>query len=361
LNFQLPGWSDALAQAFADVVQTSSVPIVPGRVVRQDAHWLRVLTEHGTVLAKASGQFRHRSSVLKLPVVGDFVVLREDERIQGRALIDIVLPRKSLLARRGSDDGREGQSIAANVDLALLVVGLDRELSLRWLERAMTLVWNSGARPIVVLNKSDLVDPSAAVEEVSQHLVGAEWIAVSAHTGEGLELLRQTFASGETAALLGSSGAGKSSLTNALLGEHLAMQEGEVRASDAKGRHTTTHRELRTLPFGAFLIDGPGMRELGLWDTHDEGASQVFPEIQAMSAGCRFRDCTHAREPGCAVREAVESGHLDSGRYESFLKLRREQQWIEETATTEGRLERKRRQRILSQVAQAASRSKRRK
>ncbi|MHB8875383.1 MAG: ribosome small subunit-dependent GTPase A [Myxococcaceae bacterium] len=358
MNPDLPGWSPALATAF-ECLQSQFPSLVPGRVVRQDSQWLRVATNGTELLARASGRLEHEAqSPLELPVIGDWVALREPAAPTDRTFIEHVLPRRSLLARRGRDDGREGQAIAANADTALLVIGLDRAPNVSWLRRAMTLVWDGGARPLVVLNKADLVDLGEVLPSVSVRLPGVDLLPVSARTGQGLAELMSLLPRGETAVLLGTSGVGKSSLVNRLLGDEV-LATAEVRERDARGRHTTTHRELRLLANGAQLIDGPGMRELGLWDS-DEGLGSAFPDVQALAAACRFRDCQHRGEPGCAVEAASADGTLDPERLESYQKLRREQRWLEATATTEGRAELKRRARTLRKAAWALTRGKRR-
>jgi ribosome biogenesis GTPase len=238
-------------------------------------------------------------------------------RFDGEVLVDL-LPRTSLLTRLGPEG--EPQAIAANVDLVLIVAGLDRPVKPGRLLRATTQAWEAGATPLVVLTKVDLEDPDAVVADLGEQLLGVDVVTVSAHTGDGVDELRDRLAD-HTAVMLGESGAGKSSLINALTeGDELV---GAVREGDAKGRHTTTWRQLVELPGGGALIDTPGVRSLGLW-ADEESVEAAFEDIGELAESCRFRDCAHDAEPGCAVRAAVDEGSLAEARYEQYHSLRRE-------------------------------------
>jgi ribosome biogenesis GTPase len=241
----------------------------------------------------------------------------------GGGVIHHVLPRSSLLARR-RPLAHQAQAVAANIDLVFVVTSAERSPNLRRIERYLTVVWSSGARPVVVLNKSDL-SPDLASDRRALAAMGAgvACIETSATSGAGLDLLRAQLPVGLTGAMVGPSGVGKSSLLNRLLGEH-RQDTTEVRLADSKGRHTTTRRQLFQLPDGGCLIDTPGMRELGLWDAA-EGIEQTFEDVEVLAAGCRFRDCQHQGEPGCAVTAAVAAGELAEGRLASLEKLRREE------------------------------------
>jgi len=293
------------------------------RVVRQDRDRFRIQTQAETLTAEVSGRYRHdakRSS--DFPVVGDWVAAttRTDE---GAATIHHLLPRISSFSRKAAGDTTEEQLVAANVDSVFLVSGLDRDFNVRRIERYVTLAWNSGARPVIVLNKTDLADDLAAhVRSVEDVAAGVDIIPISAVTGEGLDLLRQYVNRGETVALLGSSGVGKSTIVNSLLGEE-RLHTAEVREDDSRGRHTTTRRELIILPDGGILIDTPGMRELQLW-ADEESLQNSFSEIDELASNCRFSDCKHKTEPGCAIRDALEQGELSVERHQSYLKLRKE-------------------------------------
>jgi ribosome biogenesis GTPase len=228
------------------------------------------------------------------------------------------LPRRTAFVRKAADTVQTLQVIAANIDVAFVVASMNADLKGRRLERYLAAAWQSGARPVVVLTKADLADdPDEAVAQVLAVAGGAPVLAVSAVTGEGMAALAAHLQPGETCVLVGSSGVGKSTLVNALAGETL-MDTGAIR-----GRHTTTHRELSPLPGGALIIDTPGLRELGLMDA-DEGLGAAFEDIEALAAECRFKDCGHTSEPGCAVRAALDAGNLDPGRWRNFQKLKRE-------------------------------------
>ena len=353
------GWGPDLAAAFSDVLSQSSLPLVPGRVVRQARGLLSVQTSERVLLARTAGRLLHQAlGAEALPTIGDWVALQLPSG-EGEALLHAVLPRRSVLIRREAGSEREGQLIAANLDVVFLVAGLDDNYNPRRIERALAMAWNSGAAPVVVLSKADLhpgVDER--VQEVEALAPGVPVLALSARTGEGVEALRPLLPAGKTGTLLGSSGVGKSTLVNRLLGEErLATQA--VREEDAKGRHTTTHRELFLLPDGGLLIDGPGMRELGLWG-EEEGIDQAFADILELAEGCRFTDCQHGGEPGCAVRAAVAGGALEEARLVSFDKLRREQARQAQRTDAVARREQKRRERTVTVAGWERGRSKRR-
>jgi ribosome biogenesis GTPase len=283
-----------------------------------------VITEAGPARAETSGALRFSaSSPAELPVTGDWVAARLLE--PGRALIHSVLTRRSIISRGAAGRRHDEQPLAANVDLVLVVCGLDRDFNPRRIERYLTLAVQSRVAPLIVLSKSDLcsdpVGQASAFQGPQPRTV--EVIVVSALDGTGLDSLRRHIA-GKTAAMLGSSGAGKSTLVNALLGRE-AQVTNTVRESDGRGRHTTTRRDLIPLEGGGALIDTPGLRELQLWADSDS-VDDVFPEITALAASCRFNDCRHDQEPGCAVRPALECGDIDPARWESWRKLRREAQ-----------------------------------
>jgi len=277
-----------------------------------------VYTAHGELRAELAGRLRHDE---EHPAVGDWlaVAARPDE---GRATINAILPRRSAFVRKVAWAETKPQVVAANVDVVFVVCGLDLNYNIRRIERFLTLAWESGAQPVVLLTKADLCDDvEAYVLEVESVAFGVPVHAVSAPHGDGVETVRSYIPHGKTAALLGSSGVGKSTLVNALVGEEV-LATNEVR-EDGRGRHTTSHRELVPLPEGGVVLDTPGMRELQLWDAAS-GLESAFQDLDALAGECRFSDCAHGREPGCAVRAALASGTLDVERFESWRKLQRE-------------------------------------
>ena len=257
----------------------------------------------------------------EFPTAGDWVTIQYIEN--GDSLILSTLPRRTVFTRRAAGPVPVDQAVAANFDYVFILQSLNQDFNPNRLERYLTLAWQSGATPVVLLTKADLVDDYwdylTAAERVA---LGADVHVVSAHTGQGLKRLNAYLQPGKTVVFLGSSGVGKSSLVNALAGEALMAVSG-IREDDAKGRHTTTHRQLLRLPGGALVIDTPGMRELGMWET-DTGLVEAFSDVEAYLGRCRFSDCSHTTEPGCAIRSAIEAGELDLGRWERYQKLKEE-------------------------------------
>lgn len=333
---ELYGWSDALQQQFHDA---STRGYSPARVTVQQRGRYRLVAECGEVTAEIAGRFAHEAEAGAYPVAGDWVAatLRPDENA---GTIHAVLPRRTAFVRRSVALGDRPQVVAANADVALLVSALNGDFNLRRLERYLAAAWDSGAEPVVVLTKADLssnvAEAQALVEGVA---IGVPVLAVSAVTGEGIAEVSALIGKGRTAVLLGSSGAGKSTLVNALAGERL-MATASVREHDDRGRHTTTHRELVLLPDGALLLDTPGMRELGLLEA-DDGVGATFSDIEQIAASCRFSDCSHASEPGCAIRAGLAEGSLDEGRWRSYRKLQRELAHEDRKENYQARLEHK--------------------
>ena len=313
------GWSETLQQQF----QTHAARgLTPGRVIVQQRGLYVLATGVGEVTAQLSGRFAHEAEAGAYPVAGDWVAaaVRQEE---AAATIHHLLPRRSAFKRKAVGGGRTAQVVAANVDVAFLVASLNADLSARRIERYLATAWESGASPVVVLTKADLCnDRESRKSEIEAVALGVPVHVVSAITGEGLTSLAECFAPGQTAALVGSSGVGKSTLVNALAGASL-MATKAIREADGRGRHTTTHRELVLLPNGRLLLDTPGMRELGLWDA-EVGVATTFADMEALTESCRFRDCAHESEPGCAVQAALADGTLDLDRWRSYGKLQRE-------------------------------------
>jgi ribosome biogenesis GTPase len=300
----------------------------PARVIAQQRKYWRVGGDFGECWAEASGKLRLAADeAADWPAVGDWVAV-EMHGADGTAMIQEVLPRRSKFVRKMAGKKVEEQVIAANVDTALLVTALDGDFSPRRVERYLAQCWESGARPVIVLNKADACETvREKAAEIERVAIGTAVCVVSARTGQGFGELEEFLKPGHTLVLLGSSGVGKSTIANRLLGE--AVQEVRpVRESDNKGRHTTTARELFVLPGGALLMDTPGLREMQLWDAED-GVAQTFADIDELAAQCRFVDCRHEGEPGCAVLEAVSSGELDAARLENRRKLLREQEFLQ--------------------------------
>ncbi|CAL9621306.1 ribosome small subunit-dependent GTPase A [Streptomyces griseomycini] len=323
------GWDDAWADAFAPY---DAEGLLPGRVVRVDRGQCDVVTADGTLRADTAFVTPH--DPLRVVCTGDWVAV---EPSGNPRYVRTYLPRRTAFVRSTSSKRSEGQILAANVDHAVVAVSLAVELDLARIERFLALAWESGAQPVVVLTKADLVPDAVTraylVQDVETSAPGVPVLTVSAQDGEGLDVLA-AIVSGGTSVLLGQSGAGKSTLANALLGEDV-MEVRATRDVDGKGRHTTTTRNLLALPGGGVLIDTPGLRGVGLWDA-GTGVGQVFSEIEELAEGCRFHDCAHESEPGCAVLEAIEAGALPQRRLDSYRKLLRENQRI--VAKTDARL-----------------------
>jgi ribosome biogenesis GTPase len=278
---------------------------------------------------EVSGRFRHEAlGPADYPAVGDWAAI--ESRRADQAIIQAILPRRSAFTRKAAGEAVEAQIVAANVDTVFLVSGLDGDFNLRRIERYLTAAWTSGAAPVIVLNKADLRpgDLEEIVEAAAGVAPGVPVLAANALAEGGLAKLEPFLVPRKTVAFLGSSGVGKSTMINRLLGEERFLTATMSDAAEGRGRHTTTARELVRLPGGALLIDTPGMRELGLW-ADDEGLDKTFDDIDGLAVRCRFPDCSHEQEPGCAVREAVEAGILDRARWESYLKLRRELRYLE--------------------------------
>jgi ribosome biogenesis GTPase len=321
----LPGWNSRLSEDFK---RFEAEGLAPARVTAAQRELCTVTCAQGDLLAEVSGRFRlEAGGKSDYPVVGDWVAVTP-RPTDGRATIHAILPRMSAFVRRAAGGATSRapaaeQVVAANIDTAVIVMGLDHDFNLRRMERYLTLAWGSGVQPVVVLNKADLCpELPERLAETTAAAVGVPVLAMSAGEGTGIEPLLPHLRPGSTTALLGSSGVGKSTLINRLLGAE-KMATAAVREDDQRGRHTTTHRELVVLPSGAILIDNPGMREVGLWGEEDD-LDGAFGDIDELSRACRFSDCRHGAEPGCAVRAALEEGTLDPERYASWRKLQKE-------------------------------------
>jgi ribosome biogenesis GTPase / thiamine phosphate phosphatase len=338
------GWDAATA---SDFEQLRDDNLFPARVAAQHRGEYVLFSEEGDVRARAAGRLLYDREVGgELPAVGDWVGVRPP------ATITSILPRRSAFVRKNAGKDSIDQVLASNVDTAFLLAGVDDDFSLRRLERYLTTAWESGAQPVVVLTKTDLcADVASAVLEVESVAIAVPVHPVSNLSGEGLELLEPYLEPGSTAVLVGSSGVGKSSLLNHLAGRELMRTR--ALAADGTGRHTTTHRELVLLPGGGLVIDTPGLRELQFWEGD---VSAAFEDIEALAADCRFRDCAHVHEPGCAVLRAVDEGMLELDRLRSWRKLQRELEAIAARTDKRLRAARKKRWKQVASVSRQRSR-----
>lgn len=346
LDLAALGWRLHFAERFAPLAAEG---LLPARVAVRHNQLYRLYSEQGELLAEVSGKVRHEAAGHQdFPVVGDWVAMSA-RASESRATIHAILPRLSRFSRKAAGPETEEQVLAANVDTVFLVAGLDGDFSPRRLERYLVMAWDSGASPVILLSKSDLCDDvPARLAEIEAIAAGVPLHAVSSRRGEGLDAVRRHLAPGRTVALLGSSGVGKSTLVNALLGEQ-RLRTREVRLSDSRGRHTTTSRELIALPEGGLVIDTPGMRELAPWDAG--AVLPSFEDVDELAAGCAFKDCQHQAEPRCAVLAAVEQGRLPSDRLEGYRKLQRELRHLAVKQDQRAQLEQKRKWRVIHKAA----------
>ena len=322
------GWNDFFKAHFES---TETKDVLPARIAVQQKDRFIIFCEKGEFQSEVSGKFRHKAlSKAEYPTVGDWVAITIKPDGDG-AVIHSLFPRKSKFSRKAvlaggpkyGDGKTEEQVLSANIDTAFIVSGLDGEYNLRRLERYISVAWDSGTSPVVLLNKSDLCgDVDRIASEVESTVIGVPVHSVSAIIKESLEILKDYLGKGKTVSFLGSSGVGKSTIINSLLG-YDRQKTNEVRESDRRGRHTTTYRELIVLPDGGILIDTPGMREIEIWGDQN-GLSKAFDDIEELADQCRFNDCVHGNEPGCAVKKALDNGDLDADRYQNYLKLQKE-------------------------------------
>jgi ribosome biogenesis GTPase len=319
------GWDAVWTRQFEEWKEKG---LAPGRVTVEEKHYYRVLTEEGELTGQIDGKLMHESmSPTALPKVGDWVGITV-QPAEGKAVIQAVLPRRTKLSRRLRGRELEEQVLAANVDTAFVVHGLDQPFRAPALQRYLVMMCEGNIQPVVILNKADLCADAEAVRAEAERTFGQVPVFVAcALTGAGMERLWEWVRPGQTLVFCGTSGVGKSTLINHLYGE-MVQATAEVRESDAKGRHTTTWRELIILPRGGCVIDTPGMREFQIW-LAGEGIHQAFPEIESLAAQCRFRDCSHTVETACAVAAAVKRGDLSADRYRNFIRLKRETQFLE--------------------------------
>ncbi len=323
INIKKYGFSEEFSNA---IPQENSLE--PGRVLAQERGFYRIIADKGEKLAEMSGKFRFQTAVsCEYPAVGDFVLVNWNES-GSSAMIEALLPRKSAFIRKAAGESQKEQVVAANIDTVFLCMALNKDFNLRRLERYISIAWDSGAMPVVVLTKSDLCDDLAnKLSEVSSVAFGVDILVTNSMEENGYKELLPFISEGKTIAFIGSSGVGKSTLINRLLGQEYLKTNGL--RNDDKGRHTTTRRELFLLPSGGMVIDTPGMRELGMWD-NDTGIERTFADIEELAVQCKFRNCTHTSEPGCAIRRALELGALQTDRWQSYQKLKAENDYMED-------------------------------
>jgi ribosome biogenesis GTPase len=339
------GWDDEWARVFAP---HAAAGLIPARVAIEFNYIYRLYAASGELQAQHAGRLRHQAEGREnLSAVGDWVAVLPTPG-EASATIEAVLPRRSRFSRKMAGETTEEQIVAANIDTVFIVMGLDGDYNPRRLERYLLMAYESGARPVVLLNKSDIAEQLAAdLDEITRIAADIPVHAMSARNRHGIDAVERYLGPGKTGALLGSSGVGKSTIVNALVGEEMLKTQ-DVRAGDSRGRHTTRHRHLILLGDRGLLIDTPGMRELQLW-TQPESARETFDDVVTLAAGCHFTDCRHLEEPRCAVKQAIADGTLEAGRLENYLKLQEEMRSLDVRKDARAQIDEKRKMKTISQ------------
>ncbi|MGD9153794.1 MAG: ribosome small subunit-dependent GTPase A [Gammaproteobacteria bacterium] len=341
MSLELVGWNSIFEFYFDELKKPD---LVPARISSEDKGSYMLMTDQGELRGKISGSYRYSAkNRVDFPVVGDWAAV-EIYSSDSVAIIHELLPRRTIMSRKVSGDSIEEQPLVANIDYAFIVSGLDGDFNLRRIERYLTLAWDSNAKPVIILNKVDLIKDEGELNRIREQIdtiaLGVPVHFISPISNNGMVELNTYFNNNQTIALLGSSGVGKSTITNRLLGEEY-QKTASTRISDSKGRHTTTRRQLFLLPNGGLLVDTPGMRELQLW-VDEKGLDSSFSDIEALAENCRFTDCSHNQEPGCAVQEAIAQNRLDIERFHNYQKLQKEVRYLskkQEETSWDSRLE----------------------
>jgi len=321
IDLQDLGWNSFFQTPYDNTEKSLSA----ARVASVYPDRFELMGEEGSFWGQLTGSYRRaiREENLDAPVTGDWILYHSPENSE-MVQIHSFLPRKSLYRRQEAGQRTRPQNLAANIDTLLICTGLDGDFNLKRMDRYLMTAWESGITPLLILSKSDLCpDPEDKVLQVENHCPGVEVLALSSYTGQGLEALQEQLQRGKTLALVGSSGCGKSTLVNFLMGKEIQDTK-EVREDDSKGRHTTTRRSLHILPSGSLIIDTPGMREIQLWDSGSDQAMNPFRDVEELAMNCRFNDCSHRHEPGCALQKAVSEGNLSADRLEEYQEFKEE-------------------------------------
>ncbi|HEY3250304.1 MAG TPA: ribosome small subunit-dependent GTPase A [Ignavibacteria bacterium] len=353
-NLTKYGWNDYFAACFSEFASDS---LSPARVAVEHRNCYELYSEFGVLTAEKSGRLFYDAEDGKdLPAVGDWVVINPLEK-ENKAIIHAVLPRRSKFSRKKAGITTDEQIVAANIDTVFIVSSLNQDLNLRRIERYLTLAWDNNVKPVIVLSKADLCDDMyAGLIEVENYFTGTDAHVISAKKGAGVDELYKYFEGTKTIAVIGSSGVGKSTLINSLL-NWKKMEVSDIGLYKDKGRHTTTHRELALVPGGGLIIDTPGMREIQLWDG-TEGLSELFEDIEALALQCKFTDCKHESEPGCAIKGAIKKGELDEYRFKSYKKLLNEIKYFHRKQDIKARLDEKKKWKKITAEAKKKSKSK---